>query len=91
MPIAYAVVGMAAFFTATVRAPVTGIVLIVELTGVVNQLLPMLWGCFAAMAIPTLFGSTPIYDSLKARTVRGGTDQEQERSDAGHGQTGTEP
>lgn len=75
VPIAYAVVGMAAFFTATVRAPVTGIVLIVELTGVANQILPMLWGCFAAMAIPTLFGSAPIYDMLKARTLRVAIDE----------------
>ncbi len=69
-PVAYAVVGMAAFFTATVRAPLTGMVLIVELTGVNNQLLPMLCGCFAAMAVPTLLGSAPIYDSLKVRTLR---------------------
>ncbi len=68
-PITYAVVGMAAFFTATVRAPVTGIVLIVELTGVSNQLLPILWGCFTAMVIPTLLGSAPIYNSLKERTL----------------------
>jgi CIC family chloride channel protein len=69
-PVAYAVVGMAAFFTATVRAPVTGIILVIELTGASTQLLPMLWACFAAMAVPTLFGSAPIYDSLRARTVR---------------------
>jgi CIC family chloride channel protein len=69
-PVAYAVVGMAAFFTATVRAPITGIILVIELTGASTQLLPMLWACFAAMAVPTLFGSAPIYDSLRARTVR---------------------
>lgn len=76
MPIVYAVVGMAAFFTATVRAPLTGLVLIVELTGVVNQLLPMLWACFAAMAVPTLFGGKPIYDTLKERTLQMATDQQ---------------
>jgi len=79
VPIAYAVVGMAAFFTATVRAPVTGIVLVVELTGVGNHLLPILWGSFAAMAVPTLFGSPPIYDSLKTRTVRMAIEQMRER------------
>ena len=75
-PIVYAVVGMAAFFTATVRAPLTGLVLIVELTGVVNQLLPMLWACFAAMAVPTVFGSKPIYDTLKERTLQVANDEE---------------
>jgi CIC family chloride channel protein len=49
----FAIVGMVAFFTAVVRAPVTGIVLIAELTAGSTQLLPMLWACFPAMAIPT--------------------------------------
>ncbi|HEX5218583.1 MAG TPA: H(+)/Cl(-) exchange transporter ClcA [Verrucomicrobiae bacterium] len=69
-PTAFAVVGMAAFFTAVVRAPVTGIILTVELTGEFTQLLPMLWACFAAMAVPTLLGDQPIYTSLKERTLR---------------------
>jgi len=60
---------MAAFLTATVRAPVTGMILIFEMTGAFNQALPMLWACFAAMAIPTLMGNRPIYDSMKARTI----------------------
>lgn len=61
---ALAVVGMAAFFAAVVRAPVTGIVLITELTAGFTQLIPMLWACFAAMVISSIFGSKPIYDSL---------------------------
>ena len=69
-PIAFAVVGMAAFFAAVVRAPVTGIVLSIELTAGFNQLLPMLWACFAAMAIPMMLGNPPIYDSLKERLLR---------------------
>jgi len=64
-PISYAVTGMAAFFTAVVRAPLTGIVLVVELTGCNTQLLPMLAACFAAMLVPTLLGNPPIYDSLQ--------------------------
>jgi chloride channel protein, CIC family len=63
-PAAFAIVGMAAFFTAVVRAPVTGIVLVTELTAGFTQLIPMLWASFAAMVIPTIFGSSPIYDSL---------------------------
>ncbi len=41
-PEAFAVVGMAAFFTGVVRAPVTGIVLITEMTASFTMLLPML-------------------------------------------------
>jgi len=68
-PVAFAVVGMAAFFTAVVRAPVTGIILAIELTAGFTQLLPMLWACCAAMAVPTLLGDRPIYESLKERTL----------------------
>jgi CIC family chloride channel protein len=63
-PAAYAVTGMAAFFTAVVRCPVTGIILVIELTASDTQLLSMLAACFTAMLVPTLLGNPPIYDSL---------------------------
>jgi len=66
-PNAYAIVGMAAFFTAVVHAPLTGIILATEMTGSATLLLPMLASCFAAMAVPTLLRVPPIYDSLKQR------------------------
>jgi len=66
-PAAFAVVGMAAFFAAVVRAPVTGVVLVTEMTASFTQLLPMLEACFAAMAVGTLLRNPPIYDSLRAR------------------------
>jgi chloride channel protein, CIC family len=65
-----AVVGMAAFFTAVVRAPITGIVLTIEMTSSFTMLLPMLAACFAAMAVPTLLRDAPIYDSLRQRLSR---------------------
>jgi chloride channel protein, CIC family len=69
-PAAFAVVGMAAFFTAVVRAPLTGIVLVTEMTGCFTLLLPMLLACFAAMTVPTLLGNPPIYDSLRRPGIR---------------------
>jgi CIC family chloride channel protein len=66
-PVAYAVVGMAAFFTGVVRAPVTGIVLVIEMTASFTMFLPMLAACFTAMLVPTLLGDPPIYDSLLNR------------------------
>jgi CIC family chloride channel protein len=69
-PAAFAVVGMAAFFTGVVQAPVTGIVLVIEMTASFTMLLPMLAACFAAMLIPNLLGTPPIYDSLRERTLR---------------------
>jgi chloride channel protein, CIC family len=64
-PEGFAVVGMAAFFAGVVRAPITGITLVVEMTANVTMLLPMLAACFVAMLVPTLLGNAPIYDSLR--------------------------
>jgi chloride channel protein, CIC family len=69
-PRAFALVGMAAFFTGVVRAPVTGIVLVAEMTGNVTMLLPMLGACFVAMLLPMLLRNRPIYDSLREHTLR---------------------
>jgi CIC family chloride channel protein len=71
-PTALAVVSMAAFFTAVVRAPVTGIILVTEMTRGFTLLLPLLGACFAAMLVPTLLRNAPIYNSLRERTLTGG-------------------
>jgi CIC family chloride channel protein len=68
-PVAFAVVGMAAFFTGVVRAPATGIVLVIEMTASFPMLLPMLAACFTAMLVPTLLGDPPIYDALRNRSA----------------------
>jgi CIC family chloride channel protein len=64
-PVGFAVVGMAAFFTGVVRAPLTGIVLVTEMTANVTMLLPILGACFVAILVPILLGDLPIYDSLR--------------------------
>jgi CIC family chloride channel protein len=68
-PEGFAVVGMAAFFTGVVRAPLTGIVLVTEMTASVTMLLPMLGACFLAMLVPTLLRDVPIYDALREHTT----------------------
>jgi chloride channel protein, CIC family len=82
---AFAVVGMAAFFSGVVRAPLTGIELVTEMTGNVTMLLPMLGACFAAMLMPTLLRNAPIYDSLRKRTTA--RIQESERDDSSTNKT----
>jgi CIC family chloride channel protein len=67
---AFAVVGMAALFTGIVRAPLTGIVLIVEMTAAFALMLPMLGACFAAMVVPTLLRDMPIYEALREGTLK---------------------
>jgi chloride channel protein, CIC family len=69
-PEAFAVVGMATFFAGVVRAPLTGIVLVTEMTGNVTMLLPMLGGCFGAMLVTSILRNPPIYDSLSERTLK---------------------
>jgi CIC family chloride channel protein len=66
-PQAFAVVGMAALFTGVVRTPLTGIVLVIEMTASFTMFLPMLGACFMAMLVPTLLRDPPIYESLRRR------------------------
>jgi chloride channel protein, CIC family len=67
---ACALIGMAAFFTASVHAPVTGLILATEMTGNTNQLPPMLGACAIAMLIAVALRSEPIYDRLTHRAVQ---------------------
>ncbi|MFJ3977779.1 ClC family H(+)/Cl(-) exchange transporter [Streptomyces sp. NPDC090021] len=67
--VAFAAVGMAALFAAVVRAPVTGLVLVVEMTGATSLIVPMLAACFAATLTADVLGSRPVYDSLRQRML----------------------
>jgi chloride channel protein, CIC family len=71
-PEAFAVVGMAALFTGIVQAPVTGIVLVTEMTAAFTTLLPMLAACFAAIVTANLLRTLPIYDALRERVAKTG-------------------
>lgn len=65
----YAVVGMAALLTATVRAPLTGLALVVEMTGN-YPLIPMaLLASVIADGTATVLGGRPIYETLLQRTL----------------------
>lgn len=68
-PRTYTLVGMAVFFTGVVRSPITGVVLVAEMTATATQLLPMMVACAAAMVATTMVGSEPIYDTLRHRML----------------------
>jgi CIC family chloride channel protein len=68
-PQVLAVVGMAAYFTAIVRAPLTGIVLMVEMTGNYSLVLPLLGACLAAYGIADFLGDRPVYEALLERDL----------------------
>ncbi|MDQ1130812.1 chloride channel protein [Microbacterium sp. SORGH_AS_0888] len=69
--VAMAVVGMSTMFAAVVRAPVTGIVVIIEMTGASMLALPMIVGAAAAVLTATMLRSRPVYDSLRELMVAG--------------------
>jgi CIC family chloride channel protein len=66
----FAVISMGALFTASIRAPLTGIVLMVELTGKYDFMLPLLVSCFAAYGVAEALGCVPIYAALRERSKR---------------------
>ncbi len=67
---ACALIGMAAFFTATVHAPITGLILATEMTGTTNQLSAMLGACAIAMLVAIALRSESIYDQLTDRAAQ---------------------
>ncbi|MCB1009491.1 MAG: H(+)/Cl(-) exchange transporter ClcA [Acidobacteria bacterium] len=68
-PRAWAVAGMAGLFAATVRAPLTGIVLMLEMTDSYSLMLPLLAASFAGQWTADLLGEPPVYDSLLEREL----------------------
>jgi CIC family chloride channel protein len=66
-PEVFAVLGMGALLTAIVRAPLTGIVLMIELTGKYDFMLPLLVSCLVAYGVAEGLGDVPIYEALRER------------------------
>ena len=64
------VVAMAAFFSASVRAPITGTVLILEMTGSFQHLMVLAMGAAVAYVVAELCGSQPIYEELMVRALK---------------------
>ncbi|MFQ8690867.1 MAG: ClC family H(+)/Cl(-) exchange transporter, partial [Blautia sp.] len=65
----FIILAMAGYFTAIVRAPLTGIILIFEMTGSLSQMLSLCTVSIVAYVVATLFKSEPIYESLLNRLL----------------------
>ena len=68
-PQIFAVAGMGALFSATVRAPLTGIALTIEMTANYSLILPLILTCMIAAIVAQALGGRPIYSVLLRRTL----------------------
>ena len=65
----FAIAGMGALLAASVRAPLTGIVLVLEMTDNYQLILPMIITCLGATLLAQFMGGKPLYSTILARTL----------------------
>ena len=66
----FVIIAMAGFFSAIVRAPITGVILITEMTGNFMTLLSLVAASLVAYVVADLLGGEPVYDQLMHRRQR---------------------
>jgi CIC family chloride channel protein len=65
----FAVAGMGALLAASLRAPLTAIVLVLEMTDNYQLILPMIITCLGATLLAQFLGGKPLYSTILARTL----------------------
>lgn len=70
---------MATFFTCVVRAPITGIVMVVELTGSFVSLLPVTIGVAIGYMVGEIAGTEPIYEAFLIQFMKERGEREEKR------------
>ncbi|PZQ49351.1 MAG: H(+)/Cl(-) exchange transporter ClcA [Rhodovulum sulfidophilum] len=68
-PVAFAIAAMGGLFTASVRAPIVGVALTLELTGSYALVLPLMVTCVTSDLVAQWCGGRPIYTQLLERTL----------------------
>ena len=63
------VYAMAGYFSAVVKSPITGVILIMEMTGSFAHLLPLMIVSMVAYIVADLTGGKPVYEMLLARNI----------------------
>lgn len=66
----FIILGMAGYFAAIVRAPITGCILITEMTGSFTHLLSLSTVCIIAYIVADLLKSKPVYELLLERVLK---------------------
>jgi CIC family chloride channel protein len=64
---AFAVVGMGAVFAGVIRAPMTSVLIIFEMTGGYGLVLPLMIASMSAFALARHWRHTPLYEALLAQ------------------------
>lgn len=67
----FVILGMTGAFTSIVRSPVTGVILITEMTGDFTNFMPLTIVALAAFVTADFLESKPIYDQLLTRMLAG--------------------
>lgn len=67
----FVILGMAGYFSAIVRAPITGIILICEMTGTFSNLLSLSMVSMVSYMAADLLKSPPLYEALTDRMING--------------------
>ena len=65
----FAIAGMGALLAASIRAPLTGIILVLEMTDNYQLILPMIITCLGATLLAQFLGGKPLYSTILQRTL----------------------
>lgn len=76
----FVILGMAGYFASIVRAPITGIILISEMTGSLGNLLGLSIVSLVSYMTAELLKGVPIYDQLLERMLEAGISKKPKRS-----------
>jgi H+/Cl- antiporter ClcA len=76
----FIILAMAGYFTAIVRAPITGIVLIMEMTGSFTHMLPLTVVAVSAYIVADLLKSPPVYEALLDNLIYNENTEEKKES-----------
>ena len=74
------IIAMAAFFAASVRSPITGTVLICEMTGSFSHLMTLAMASALAYVVAELLGGQPIYEALLLNQLKNRRDEPEEET-----------
>lgn len=77
----FIILAMAGYFTAIVRAPITGVVLIMEMTGSFSHMLSLTVVSVTAYVVADFFHSPPVYDMLLKDLIHKEAPQEEGEHD----------